>query len=80
MKECIDVALTKDRINIWNVNTNAVYPTSQSVSAEITSTGANIVVEREMFFKFNHVGNGRTLKVTGGTDVVGQVGPATATF
>jgi hypothetical protein len=63
---------------IWNVNINAVYPTSQSVSAEITATGANIVVEREMFFKYNHVGNGRTLKVTGGTEVVGQIGPATA--
>ncbi len=63
----------------WNVNTNAIYPTSQSVSAEITSSGANIVVEREMFFKYKHVGNGRTLTATGGTDVVGQVGPATAT-
>jgi hypothetical protein len=61
----------------WNVNTNALYPTSQSVSAEITSTGANIVVEREMFFKYNHVGNGRTLTATGGTDVIGQPGPAT---
>jgi len=60
----------------WNVNTNAIYPTSQSVSAEITSNGANIIVEREMFFKYNHVGNGRTLMVTGGTDVVGQPGPA----
>lgn len=63
----------------WNVNTNAVYPTSQSVSAEITSSGANIIVEREMFFRYNHVGNGRTLTVTGGTDVVGQIGPAAAT-
>jgi hypothetical protein len=62
---------------IWNVNTNALYPTSQSVSAEITSTGAGIVVEREMFFKYNHVGNGRTLNATGGTDIVGQSGPAT---
>jgi hypothetical protein len=61
----------------WDVNTNALYPTSQSVSAEITSTGANIVVEREMFFKYNHVGNGRKLIATGGTDVIGQPGPAT---
>jgi outer membrane protein assembly factor BamB len=64
---------------IWNVNTNATGATSQSVSAEITSSGANIVVEREMFFKYNHVGNGRTLTATGGTDVIGQVGPAAAT-
>ena len=63
----------------WNVNTNALHPTSQPVSAEITSSGANIIVEREMFFKYKHVGNGRTLTVTGGTDVVGQIGPATAT-
>ena len=63
----------------WNVNTNALHPTSQAVSAEITSSGANIIVEREMFFRYKHVGNGRALNVTGGTDVVGQVGPATAT-
>ncbi|HEX9090278.1 MAG TPA: cellulase family glycosylhydrolase [Anaerolineales bacterium] len=61
---------------IWNVNTNGTGSTSQSVSAEITSSGANIVVEREMFFKYNHVGNGRTLLATGGTDVIGQLGPA----
>ena len=64
---------------VWNVNTNALSPTSQAVSAEITSSGANIIVERQMFFKYNHVGNGRTLAVTGGTDVVGQVGPAVTT-
>ena len=29
-----------------------------------------------MFFRYNHVGNGRTLTATGGTDVIGQVGPA----
>ncbi len=63
----------------WNVNTSATNPTSQSVSAEITSTGANIVVEREMFFKYSHVANGRSLSVTGGTDVIGQLGPAAAT-
>jgi endoglucanase len=74
-----NVTLSPQSQLTWNVNTNAIYPTSQSVSAEITSTGAKIVVEREMFFKYNHVGNGRTLTATGGTDVIGQVGPATAT-
>jgi hypothetical protein len=64
---------------IWNINTKGLYPTSQSVSAEINSNGASIVVEREMFFRYNHVGNGRTLVASGGTDVVGQQGPATAT-
>jgi hypothetical protein len=62
----------------WNVNTNGSGATSQSVSAEITSTGAKIAVEREMFFRYNHVGNGRTLPAIGGTDVLGQVGPASA--
>jgi hypothetical protein len=64
---------------IWNVNMNALHPTSQSVSAEITSGGVNIIVERQMFFKYNHVSNGRSLQVIGGTDVVGQLGPAVAT-
>ena len=55
---------------------------SQSVSSEIkTSTGTNIVAEREMFFHFNHYD--RTLNQTttamGGTDVIGQSGTASAT-
>ncbi len=61
---------------IWNVNTSGTGATSQSVSAEITSSGANIAVEREMFFGYNHVGDGRTTLASGGTDVLGQVGPA----
>jgi streptogramin lyase len=60
----------------WNVNTNGTGATPQAVSAEITSSGANIVAEREMFFRYNHVGNGRTLTAIGGTDVIGQRGPA----
>jgi hypothetical protein len=60
----------------WNVNSNGTGGTSLSVSAEITSSGAKIVAEREMFFKYDHVGNGRTTAATGGTDVIGQVGPA----
>jgi streptogramin lyase len=61
---------------IWNVNTNGSGATSQSVSAEITSSGAKIVVQREMFFGYDHVGDGRTTLASGGTDVLGQVGPA----
>lgn len=60
---------------VWNVN--SVAP-GNSVSAEITSTGANILVEREMFFKYNHVGNGRSLQSIGGTDVLGMTGPVSA--
>lgn len=51
---------------------------SPNVSAEI-SASSNIVVEREMFFHYNHNANGRTLSAIGGTDVTGQPGPATAT-
>jgi hypothetical protein len=59
---------------IWNVNANSVGAgTSQSVSAEVTSSGAQIVAEREMFFGYNHKGDGRTTLSTGGTDVLGLV-------
>ena len=62
---------------IWNVNANSTGAgSSQSVSAEITSSGSQIAVEREMYFGYDHVGDGRTTTATGGTDVLGQVGPA----
>ena len=62
---------------IWNVNANSTGTgTSQSVSAEVTSTGAQIAVEREMYFGYSHTGNGRSMQAMGGTDVLGQVGPA----
>ena len=57
---------------VWNVN--AAQP-NQNLSAEITSTGAKIVVEREMFFHYSYNG----LSAIGGTDVLGQLGPASAT-
>jgi streptogramin lyase len=60
---------------IWNVNTLSHLP-GQSLSAEIISTNAKIVVEREMFFRYLHNANGRSLSSTGGSDVLGQVGPA----
>ncbi len=61
----------------WNVNANAP---GQSVSAEITSSGAKIVAEREMFFHYTHTNSsdGRSLSAMGGTDVLGQVGPVTS--
>ncbi len=59
---------------IWNVNANSTGAnTSLSVSAEITSTGAQIAVEREMFFGYNHQGDGRVTQSMGGTDVLGLV-------
>src|SRR5712692_7318337 len=62
---------------IWNVNAAAP---NQSLSAEISSTGAKIVVEREMFFRYLHNANGRSLSAAGGTDVLGQQGPAAQTL
>lgn len=58
---------------IWNVN--AVAP-GQSLSAEVTSSGPQVVVEREMFFHYLHNANGRSLATVGGSDALGQVGPA----
>jgi hypothetical protein len=64
---------------IWNVNTNNNFANSSSeVSAEVTSTGAQIVVQREMYFSYHHtLKNGRAMTALGGSDVVGQIGPET---
>jgi hypothetical protein len=51
---------------IWNVNAHA----SGNVSADVTSNGAGIVVERELFF---HTSG--SFSVYGATDVTGEVGP-----
>lgn len=63
---------------IWPVNTNNTFAgSSPEVSAEITSTGAKIVVQREMYFTYSHtLPNGRVTTGNGATDVIGQVGPA----
>ena len=63
---------------IWNVNANNTFAgSSPEVSAEVTSTGANIVVQREMYFTYKHtMTNGRAMNSVGGTDVIGQMGPA----
>jgi streptogramin lyase len=64
---------------IWNVNANNTFPgSSPEVSIEVTSTGANIVVQREMYFQYSHtLPNGQVTQSMGGTDVLGQIGPAT---
>ncbi len=62
---------------LWDVNANVPAGT---VSAEVTSTGAAIVVQREMFFQYSHTitsSNGFGLTASGGSDIIGQVGPAT---
>jgi hypothetical protein len=51
---------------IWNVNAHA----SGNVSADVTSNGAGIVVERELFFHTTG-----SFSVNGVTDVTGEVGP-----
>ncbi len=56
---------------IWNVNQYA--PGVDSISAEITSTGAAIIAEREMFFHYHSGGNPSAIGVT---DVTGELGPA----
>lgn len=63
---------------IWNVNANNTFAgSSPEVSVEVTSSGANIVVQREMYFTYKHtLPNGVVTRANGGTDVFGQVGPA----
>lgn len=58
---------------IWNANQ---YAPGASVSAEVTSSTAAIVVERQMFF---HYGNPGGVQAMGGNDAIGQVGPASTT-
>jgi hypothetical protein len=61
---------------IWNVNTANAFPGSTpEVSAEVTaaSSGPGIVVQREIYFTYKHTLPQQTM---GGTDVMGQMGPA----
>ena len=57
-------------------DTNPCQPTPD-VSIEITSS-SNIIAQREMFFHYDHTGSAEALAATGGSDVIGQPGPATA--
>jgi len=59
---------------IWNVNQQGSGAASKEVSADITSTGAGIVVMRQMYFNYAHTINGSTLHSMGGTEVTGQTG------
>lgn len=64
---------------IWNVNANNNFTGfSPEVSIEVVSSGAKIVVQREMYFTYKHtLPNGRVTQGNGGSDVIGQLGPAT---
>jgi len=55
----------------WNVN---AHTGPADISAEVTSTGANIVVERQLFFTYTV--SGTSAPAIGATEVIGQAGPA----
>jgi endoglucanase len=74
------IALGAMSLYIFNVNQAA--PQS-SVSADVSSTGAKIVVEREQFFQYTHTVTGTggfTVASKGGNDVMGMPGPASKTI
>ncbi len=60
---------------IWNVNQNNNFGGTPEVSAEVKSSSP-LVVQREMFFTYHHSVSGMpTIVASGGTDVLGLVGP-----
>ncbi len=69
--QVFNLAVSPESQVIWNVNQHA--SSGASVSAEIRSSGAKIVAEREMFFRYN-VSSSTT--AVGVTDVTGEPGPA----
>lgn len=72
----VDVnAIIANRIGTCDTNPCQV---TQDVSAEITAS-SSFIAEREMYFHYTHIGNGRSLSAIGGTDIIGEPGPASAT-
>ncbi len=60
---------------VWDVNQNNNFGGTPEVSAEVQSTTA-LVVQREMFFTYRHAVTGMpTFTASGGTDVLGLIGP-----
>src|SRR5579884_1688638 len=71
----INLSLVSKSQVIWNVNAaNTFSESTPEVSAEVTaaSSGASIVVQREIYFTYKHTLPQRAM---GGTDVMGQLGP-----
>ena len=62
--------------NLGTCDTSPCQPTAD-VSAEISST-SNFIAQREMYFHYTHIGNGRSLSAMGGTDVIGESVAVTA--
>ena len=56
--------------NQGTCDTSPCQPT-QDVSADITGNG-NFIAQREMYFHYTHIANGRSLSAMGGTDVIGE--------
>ncbi len=75
--QTIPLTVTSKSQVIWNVNQSATSSTATpEVSADVSSTGAQIVVEREMFFQYHHTVNNLTTTANGGNEILGQPGPA----
>jgi len=73
------ITIAPNSQTIWNVNANNSFSGSTpEVSVQVTSSGANIIVQREEYFTYKHtLTNGRTTSAMGGTDVIGQPGSTT---
>ncbi len=56
--------------NLGSCDTSPCQPT-QDVSADITGN-ASFIAQREMYFQYTHIANGRSLSAMGGTDVIGE--------
>ncbi|HCI78650.1 MAG TPA: hypothetical protein DHW02_03055 [Ktedonobacter sp.] len=71
------IALGPLSSTVWNVNANNNFTgSSPEVSAEVLATGTNIVVQREMYFKYSHsIAGYQTVQASGGDDIMGIVGP-----
>jgi virginiamycin B lyase len=66
---------------VWNVNAGDTFTGSTpEVSAEVKSTGANVVVQRVQFFYYQHTISGNATQAQGVSDLVGQPGPASKTI
>ena len=63
--------------HLGTCDTNPCKPTPD-VSVEVSST-STFVAQREMLFHYNHSGSIGSLVAMGGSDVIGQAGPASAT-
>ncbi len=60
---------------IWDVNANGVGAASNEVSADVVSTGAGVVVSRQLYFSYAHTLSRGRLTATGGTEVTGLPAP-----